>query len=86
MIEVATLVATTPFPWQFGLAGIVPLIIGLLIVTQPRKANEAIWRGNQALRPWGMRKPPVGFAIAIGCLLLVLAAFIFYVTWASLRG
>jgi hypothetical protein len=87
VIEVITSVRETDqFPWLFGLVGFVPLMFGLLILTQPRKANEAIWRINQALRPWRIRKSPVGLTIAFGCLMLVTAGVIFSLASAFLEN
>jgi hypothetical protein len=77
---------TPPSPWMLSVVGLVALILGLLIVIWPRKANEVIWRSNQAFRPWRVRKPPFGFAVAFGCLLLVVAAAMFYGTWATIHS
>jgi hypothetical protein len=58
VFEMAGLILDTPpSPWMLSVVGLVALILGLLIVIWPRKANEVIWRSNQAFRPWRVRKP-----------------------------
>jgi len=87
MLEIVGLARNVPpQTWGFGVIGLVVLVIGLVLVIWPRKANEIMWTINQAMRPWPMRKPPVGSAIAIGCLALVLATIMLTGTFIDLWG
>jgi hypothetical protein len=70
--------------WGLVIVGVIGLAAGLPLVIWPRKSNEVLWKATQAVRPWPVVKSPYGVAIAVGCLLLLLALAMFYGAWATL--
>jgi hypothetical protein len=70
-------------PWGLAIGGVLSLAMGLPLLIWPRKSTEIMWMINQGMRPWPIRKPPVGVTIAVGWFGVVLGFGFFVGLWAS---
>lgn len=80
VVEAAS--AAVPFPWIFGIGGIVALAVGLIFVIRPRQSGEVWWKLTQATRAYRVPKVPLGGSIAVGCFFLLIAATSLSFSWA----
>jgi hypothetical protein len=71
--------------WGLAVGIVLFLAMGLPLLIWPRKSTAVMWKLNQAMRPWRIRKPPFGVNIALGCFLVLLAAGFFVGLWATWR-
>lgn len=69
-----------------AIAGVLCMAAGFPLLIWPRKSNEKWWMITQALRPWRVRRFPLGLTIAVGCLMEVIALVAFYGTWVSFQN
>jgi hypothetical protein len=74
---------TSGAPWGLAVGGVFSLAMGLPLIIWPRKSTEVMWKINQGMRPWPIRKPPIGVTIAVGYFGVVLAVGLFVGLWAS---
>lgn len=73
-------------PLAVGIAGVVALFFALMLLSRPRKSAEMWWKFQQTNQPyWKVPKPPVGMMIAVGVLLLIVAAGAFQTAWTVLN-
>lgn len=76
--------AVASSPWPLVVGGLILLVLGLLVITRPRKSGEVFRKLNQAFRPWKLGPTPVPLMVVLGCCALLMGAGSLYVAWVVL--